>query len=119
MYVLMQHTAPDSFPETFDPRTGRYGMGKTSSWMPGFYPGQLLYLFEATHDSALYTEARRKLKELEKEQYNKDTHDLGFMMYCSSGNAQRIAPDTGYAHILLNSARSLTSRFVAGGHGGY
>jgi len=111
MHLLMQHTAPDSFPETFDPRTRKYGMGKTTSWMSGFYPGQLLYLFEATHDTALYAGALRKLKVLEKEQYNKDTHDLGFMMYCSFGNARRMAPDTAYDRIILNSARSLATRF--------
>lgn len=109
--VLIKRTARDSFPETFDPRTGKYGMGKTTSWMSGFYPGELLYLFEATHDSALYHEALRKLNVLQKEQYNKDTHDLGFMMYCSFGNARRIAPDTAYDRILLNSARSLATRF--------
>jgi len=113
MHLLMQKTAPDSFPETYDPRMGRYGMGKTSSWMSGFYPGQLLYLFEATHDTALYAEALRKLKVLEKEQYNKDTHDLGFMMYCSFGNAERLEPDTAYERIILNSARSLATRFSA------
>ncbi|HEY4208087.1 MAG TPA: glycoside hydrolase family 2 TIM barrel-domain containing protein, partial [Puia sp.] len=78
--LLMRRTGLDSFPETYDPRTGKYGMGKTSSWMSGFYPGELLYLFEATHDTALYAEARRKMDVLAKEQYNKDTHDLGFMM---------------------------------------
>lgn len=111
MHVLMGKTARDSFPETFDPRKGRYGMGKTSSWMSGFYPGELLYLFEATHDTALYSEALRKLEVLQKEQYNKDTHDLGFMMYCSFGNARRIVRDTAYDRIILNSARSLATRY--------
>ncbi len=111
MHVLMKKTARDSFPETFDSRTKRFGMGRTSSWMSGFYPGELLYLFEATRDSSLYNEALRKLDVLQKEQYNRDTHDLGFMMYCSFGNARRIAPDTAYDRILLNSARSLATRF--------
>ena len=109
--LLMRKTARDSFPETFDPRTGKYGMGKTSSWMSGFYPGELLYLFEATHDTSLYAEARRKLEVLQKEQYNKDTHDLGFMMYCSFGNAERLAPDSAYRRVIINSARSLATRF--------
>ncbi|HVU57689.1 MAG TPA: polysaccharide lyase family 8 super-sandwich domain-containing protein [Puia sp.] len=109
--LLMRRTARDSFPETFDPRTGRYGMGKTSSWMSGFYPGELLYLFEATHDASLLAEARRKLDVLQKEQYNKDTHDLGFMMYCSFGNAERLTPDSSYRRVILNSARSLATRW--------
>jgi hypothetical protein len=48
---------------------------------------------------------------LEKEQFNRGTHDLGFMMYCSFGNAQKIHPSTKQEEILLNSARSLSSRF--------
>ncbi len=48
---------------------------------------------------------------MEKEQYNTSTHDLGFMMYCSYGNLYRISPDEKYKTILLNSARSLVTRF--------
>ena len=108
---LMKQVPLDSFPETYDPATGKRGMGRSSSWMSGFYPGALWYLFEATHDSTLYREALAKMKSLEREQYNKDTHDLGFMMYCPFGNARRITFDTSYRRILLNSARSLASRF--------
>src|SRR5882757_6730945 len=50
---FMKQVPPDSFPETFNPSTGRWAMGGTKSWMCGFYPGALLYLFEATHDSTL------------------------------------------------------------------
>jgi uncharacterized protein YyaL (SSP411 family) len=53
------------------------------------------------------------LKLLEVEQHNKTTHDLGFMMYCSFGNALQIAPKPGYKQILINSAKSLSSRFDA------
>ena len=108
---LMTRIPGDSFPETYNPATGKWGMGRSSSWMSGFYPGALLYLFEATGDSTLYREALAKMKSLEREQYNKDTHDLGFMMYCAFGNARRIAFDTSYRRILLNSARSLANRF--------
>ena len=108
---FMKQVPPDSFPETFNPATARWAMGGTKSWMCGFYLGALLYLFEATHDSTLYRAALAKMKLLEREQYNKDTHDLGFMMYCPFGNARRIAFDTSYRRILLNSARSLASRF--------
>jgi hypothetical protein len=48
---------------------------------------------------------------MEKEQYNKGTHDLGFMMYCSYGNLNRITPNEEYKKILINSARSLATRF--------
>jgi hypothetical protein len=53
----------------------------------------------------------RILKLLEKEKNNQGTHDLGFMMYCSFGNAERLAPKPEYKEILLQSARSLCTRF--------
>ena len=70
-----------------------------------------MYLYEQTSDTALYNEATRILEVLKKEQFNTTTHDLGFMMYCSFGNANRIAPKPVYKDILINSAKSLSSRF--------
>jgi hypothetical protein len=57
------------------------------------------------------TEALRSTSLLEKEKNNTGTHDLGFMMGCSYGNANRIAPKSEYTEILLTSARSLSTRF--------
>src|SRR5690606_23325727 len=48
---------------------------------------------------------------LNKEQFNITKHDLSFMMYCSFGNAKRLEPKPAYDSILVNSARSLASRF--------
>jgi len=71
----------------------------------------LFYLYENSKDSALYNEAIKRLVLLEKEQFNKTTHDLGFMMYCSFGHANRLNPSEKYKQILINSAKSLSSRF--------
>jgi len=83
----------------------------SENWTSGFYPGTLLYLYENTKDEVLFTETLKKIKLMEKEQYNKGTHDLGFMMYCSYGNLNRITPNEEYKKILVNSARSLATRF--------
>ncbi|UEG54525.1 glycoside hydrolase family 88 protein [Mucilaginibacter daejeonensis] len=111
-YKLMaKELGPDRFPKTYDPKTDSLKTSGSDWWCSGFYPGTLLYLYKETKDEVLLTEAERIMKVLEKEQYNKTTHDLGFMMYCSFGNAQKIAPKAEYKDILLNSARSLASRF--------
>lgn len=107
--VLAKLTPADRFPRYF--KDGKSVTSNSEWWCSGFYPGTLLYLYEATGDTALYAEALKKLKFLEKEQYNKDTHDLGFMMFDSYGNANRIMPKPEYKSILINSARSLSSRF--------
>lgn len=109
--VLKATLPPDRFPKTFYPQTGKSETSGSGWWCSGFYPGTLLYLYEQTGDQELYNEAVRMLGVLQKEQYNKSTHDLGFMMYCSFGNANRIKPSQEYKDILLNSAKSLSTRF--------
>jgi unsaturated chondroitin disaccharide hydrolase len=102
---------PDEFPKAFHPETGKMETSNSGWWCSGFYPGTLLELYEQTHDKALLTEADRMLAALAKEQFNTHTHDLGFMMYCSFGNANRLDPKPEYKQILLNSAKSLSTRF--------
>jgi rhamnogalacturonyl hydrolase YesR len=109
--LLMKNLPPDKFPKTFTPFTQKYEFSNSDWWCSGFYPGSLLYLYEQTKDQVLYDEAMRMLKLLEKEKNNKSTHDLGFMMFCSFGNANRIAPKPEYNEILLTSAKSLSTRF--------
>jgi unsaturated chondroitin disaccharide hydrolase len=109
--VLAKNLPADKFPKTFFPVSGKYEFSNSGWWCSGFYPGTLLYLYEQTKDTALYNEAMRILSVLKKEQFNTSTHDLGFMMYCSFGNANVIAPSAAYKEILLNSAKSLATRF--------
>lgn len=101
----------DAFPKTYDAKQQKPENSSSGWWCSGFYPGTLFYLSEETGNKELYTEGERMLKLLEREQYNVSTHDIGFMMYCSYGNANRIAPQSGYKDIMVNSARSLISRF--------
>ena len=108
--VMMKQLSPGRFPKTFENDTLR--TSGSDWWCSGFYPGSLLYIYEQTKDSVLYKEALRMLGLLAKEQYNTGTHDLGFMMYCSFGNALRLnLANEEYKKILINSAKSLVTRF--------
>lgn len=82
-----------------------------SSWLSGFFPGSLWYLYEYTGNPEMGRYARKFTSYLEKQQHNRGTHDIGFMVYCSYGNQQRIEPSAVSAAVLLNAARSLSSRF--------
>lgn len=110
-HYLAKQLPADRFPVTYYAKQNKWITSGSEPWVGGFYPGTLLYLFEATGDSSLYKEAMAKMKVLEKEKFNVTTHDLGFMMYSSFGNAARIAPDPSYKEIIVTSAKSLTSRF--------
>jgi len=109
--LMMQRLPSDKFPRSYDAKTHQFQTTSSGGWVSGFYAGTLLYLYEQSRDKALLAEAERSLKILEKEKNNKGTHDLGFMMYCSFGNALAIAPKPAYKEILITSARSLASRF--------
>jgi len=109
--VLMGRVPADRLPKTYMAAGDKLETSNAEWWTSGFYPGTLFYLYEFAHDTALLREATNRLRLLEKEQYNKGTHDLGFMMFCSYGNGLRLLGKPEYKDVLLNSARSLSTRF--------
>lgn len=110
-YKHMMAALPDGRLPRTTAKDGTLMTAESRWWTSGFYPGTLWYLYEYSKDPQILEEANKRLQLLEKEQYNRQTHDLGFMMFNSYGNALRIAPQAAYRDILLNSARSLASRF--------
>jgi len=106
---LSTQVSPGQYPKTFENNT--LENSNSGWWCSGFYPGTLLYLDEAQTAPELKKEALAFLEDLKREQYNTTTHDLGFMMYCSFGNAQRLSPSKEYEDILMNSAKSLATRY--------
>ncbi|MFI3295079.1 MAG: glycoside hydrolase family 88 protein [Rikenellaceae bacterium] len=80
-------------------------------WTSGFAPGNLWLGYELTGDTLLLGAARDYTDRLEQLQYYTGTHDLGFMIFCSYGQAQRLAPRRGDTTIIINGSRSLISRF--------
>src|SRR3546814_341471 len=90
--VLADSVPVDRLPRTFQGDTSV--SSNTGWWTSGFYPGALLYLYEYSGDEELLELAKGKLSILEKEKFNKGTHDLGFMLFCSFGNALRLTGDT-------------------------
>lgn len=107
---LINHTPADSLPRSFS-KSGKWVNSTSDYWTSGFVPGTLWYLYGATKDNILKQDALKELKLLEKEQNNTGSHDVGFMMYCSYGNAYHTDPDNNYKNILLTSAKSLSTRF--------
>lgn len=106
---LMQILPADRMPKTFEKNT--LVTSDTNWWCSGFYPGTLWYLFENTGDTIIKKEAIKRLGILEKEKFRTEDHDLGFMMYCSFGNAYRITQNPAYKAVILQSAESLSTRY--------
>ncbi|MDR0938868.1 MAG: glycoside hydrolase family 88 protein [Mediterranea sp.] len=99
-----------NYPRTMS-NNGRLVTTGMYDWTPGFFPGSLWYLYELTGETKWRDQAKRWTETLAPLQTFTGHHDLGFMMYCSYGNAERLAPDTTYNPILVRSAQSLATRF--------
>ena len=80
-------------------------------WTSGFYPGSLWYAYEYSKKPLDRQLAEKWTAALQQEQYNKSTHDLGFMLYCSYGNGYRLTKNPAYKAVLVEGAKSLATRF--------
>lgn len=80
-------------------------------WTGGFWPGILWYMYDFTKNEKWKKAALEWTHSLESNQYNTSHHDIGFMMYCSYGNAIKFVNNPKYEQILLQSAKSLVKRY--------
>ena len=81
-------------------------------WCSGFYPGNLWFLYELTGKEQWKKQAEYYTQKIEKEQFNRGTHDLGFKMLGSFGNGWRLKTnESAYRDILIQSAKTLSTRF--------
>jgi len=80
-------------------------------WTVGFYPGILWQMYEATKNELWMAEALKRTLPLEPYKFNREHHDVGFMMYCSYGQAYRLTGKKEYCDVLIESAKSLISRY--------
>ena len=83
----------------------------SKDWTSGFFPGSLWYMYELTNDQKWLQKAKEYTAPIEVEKANGKTHDMGFKMYNSFGNGYRLTKDSKYRDILIESARTLTTRF--------
>jgi unsaturated chondroitin disaccharide hydrolase len=100
----------DALPRSID-KNGKLVTSNSSWWTSGFYPGELWYLYEYSRDTELLRLANKYSMRIENQQYTKDTHDLGFMLFCSFGNGFRLTGNKKYEEVLKNGAKSLMTRY--------
>lgn len=109
--MLVPANQQDSlFPRSID-KQGVLKLTNKYEWTSGFFPGSLWYAWESTQDTALRQQAIRWTEKLEPLQYFTEHHDLGFMVYCSYGNAYKLTGNDTYKSVLVKAAQSLSTRF--------
>ena len=90
---------------------GKRRLCSVYDWTSGFYPGSLWYAYELTGNKELETEAAKYTNLLNPVRYYKGTHDLGFMINCSYGNARRLAYADTIDAVMVETADNLIGRF--------
>ncbi|MEI6142555.1 MAG: glycoside hydrolase family 88 protein [Mariniphaga sp.] len=102
-------------PEVVSPRNlspdGTLNLVAAKDWTSGFFPGVLWFLYEFTGKPEWEKQARRFTENLENEKMNGATHDMGFKIYDSFGAGYRLTNDLKYKEVILQGARTLSTRF--------
>lgn len=80
-------------------------------WTSGFFPGSLWYIYENTASEPIRERAERFTSMLEDQKDNTTTHDIGFMIFCSFGNADRLFPSEHKDSVIIDAANTLCTRF--------
>ncbi|GAB6008131.1 DUF4995 domain-containing protein [Dysgonomonas reticulitermitis] len=92
-------------------RIGERRLADVYDWTSGFFPGSLWYAYHITGDNSMKEQATGFTNLLYPVSNYTKTHDLGFMINCSYGNAERFAPNDTIASVLIRTADNLISRF--------
>jgi unsaturated chondroitin disaccharide hydrolase len=106
--------AREGKPELVSPKTiekGNLKLAASKDWTSGFFPGVLWYLEEYTGKPEWKKEAQVFTANIEKEKTNGGTHDMGFKIYSSFGNGYRLFRDAHYKEVIIESAKTLSTRF--------
>ena len=91
---------PTVYPRTIG-KDGKLIATPKNDWTEGFYPGCLWYIYEHNREenwkqSAIkWTEALEPMKKLTSH------HDIGFLIYCSFGNAYRLTGKEEYKDVTV------------------
>ena len=97
-------------PKTID-KMSRMVLIPKDDWCSGFFAGSMWQLYKLTNDKAWEKQARRYTEYLDTIQYLKWHHDVGFMVGCSYLNGYRIHPTAAYKKVIVQTAKSLSTRF--------
>ena len=83
-------------------------------WCSGFFPGNIWYTYELTGDKKWLPLAEKYTEALDSVQYLTWHHDVGFMVGCSYLNGYRFANKEEYKPVIIQTAKSLSTRFRPG-----
>ena len=93
---------------------GSFATTNDKSWVCGFFPGTLWYMYELTGDEYWKDHAVRHTENIREAQFMTFNHDIGFIISSSFGHGMRLADMPGYDAVIVQAAKSLCQRFRPG-----
>lgn len=92
-------------------KDGSLRLVNPADWCSGFFPGSLWLAYHYTKDDVLRKLAVRYTEPVKKAKDHVFSHDIGFKVFCSSGNAYKETRSDEYREVVLKAAHSLASRY--------
>ncbi|MCR6722612.1 MAG: glycoside hydrolase family 88 protein [Chitinophagaceae bacterium] len=83
----------------------------SDDWTSGFFPGMLWMMYEKTGNSAWKEKAAFFTEKMHREPHNARSHDVGFKVYNSFGQAYRLTGEEKYKQAIIEGAKTLSTRF--------
>ena len=99
----------DQLPRTYE--NGRLQTCRYDNWVSGFFPGVLWMLYEDRGNEELRRYAELFTERVEPAKKLTNTHDLGFMLYCSFGQGYRLTGNRHYRDVIKEGTQSLLTRW--------
>ena len=100
-------------PRTLD-KNGNIHYVPIDDWTSGFFPGSMWLDYDLTKDEKWKKLAEKYTEDLDSVKHLKWHHDVGFMIGCSYLTGYRVADKPEYVDVIVEAAKSLSTRFRPG-----
>ena len=102
-----------SMPRSMTIKTNTIKKVPSRDWTSGFFAGNLWQLYRLTGNEVYKIQAEKWTPFSKKESVNSNSHDVGFKVFCSFGEALKVENKQEYAAVIIKGAETLCTRFNA------
>lgn len=100
-----------SMPRSMSIKNNQIKKVPSRDWTSGFFAGNLWQLYRLTGDSKYKEQAEKWTPFSKKESLNSNSHDVGFKVFCSFGEALKVENKQEYKDVIIKGAETLCTRF--------
>jgi unsaturated chondroitin disaccharide hydrolase len=102
-----------SMPRSMTIKTNLIKKVPSRDWTSGFFAGNLWQLYRLTGNDAYKNQAEKWTWFSKKESVNNNSHDVGFKVFCSFGEALKVENKQEYKDVIIKGAETLCTRYNA------